>query len=117
MLPILHRAGSVWSRKVIDVYSVENWAATIGKLRKLSSNKISDVRAAPNHQIHISHACFDHAAVELRQPFALHVKNNLHPWIDRTDHRSKLGVIDDMDDVILMASDVYSHLQHIAQRF
>ncbi|GAH93598.1 unnamed protein product, partial [marine sediment metagenome] len=86
-----------------------------GKLGETAADLFGDVLAAADHRISFTKPPLDHCPVELRQPLTMHVQDDFDFGVESPDYRNELRVIVDMNNVVLVPSQVARHLQSISQ--
>ena len=89
----------------VDVDAVVDRHAASGVLREALADLVGDVVAAADDQVGVPQPPLDHARVELRQPLAVHVQDELRAR-EPPEERQGLRVVEDMDDVAPVSPDV-----------
>src|SRR5207237_2633283 len=80
--------------------------AAVGDVREPRLDAFGDVLAATDHEVGVAQPPFDHVSVELAQPLALHVQDELCRRGGPAQDWERLRVVEDMDDVEVALRDV-----------
>jgi len=103
------------ANKAIDIYTIIDGLATTGELGETAADLFGDVLAAADNQVDAAKPPFDHCPVELSQPLTMHVQDDFDFGVESPDYRNELREIVDMNNIVLLPSQVDRHLQSISQ--